>query len=437
MLTNSKNQMSRHPARVYLYIGILCLITSISSRLFAGDKVDFQTVTSADQNEISVEVHRADGNTIFIWQPHEQGLQEIDRQFARELAQQGIEVWLTDLLEAWFLPNTTSNMDKLPASAFSGLIAAASKTGKRVVIGASGRGAVPALRGIRQWQVEHAGTDIPAGVVLVSAKLFVETPDPGLTGTLLPIVEASNIPLVLLQPNKSPWFWKLDQTVSGLAKSGSEVFTWPVRDVRDRFYFRPDATPHEIEVANTFHQQLGMAIGLLSRLTPVARQAATEQRTAPVSKDRNKERVLEVFKGKSEPAPLILPDLQGNMFDLNSLHGKVVLVNFWATWCPPCVHEMPSMQRLADHFGEQPFTIVGVNMAEEKRDVQTFLQNRVSVSFPIILDKDGMALKNWKVFAFPTSYVLDKQGKIRYALFGGIEWDTPDTISKIQKLLNE
>jgi thiol-disulfide isomerase/thioredoxin len=98
---------------------------------------------------------------------------------------------------------------------------------------------------------------------------------------------------------------------------------------------------------------------------------------------------------------------------------------------------MPSMQRLADHFGKQPFTILGVNMAEEKQDVEAFLQNRVSVSFPIIMDKDGSALKNWKVFAFPTSYVLDKQGKIRYALFGGIEWDTPDTINKIQKLLDE
>jgi thiol-disulfide isomerase/thioredoxin len=437
MVAKSGSQMSYKPARHYLYIGVVCLITSLPGQLLASDKVGYETIATTDQNEITAEIYHADSKIIFIWQPHERGLQEIDRQFARALAQQGIEVWLTDLLEAWFLPNTASNMDKLPATAFSALIAAASKTGKRVVIGASGRGTVPALRGIRQWQLEHPGSSIPAGVVMVSAKLFVETPDPGLAGTLLPIVEATNIPVVLLQPNKSPWFWKLEQTTSGLQKNGSEVFIWPISNVRDRFYFRPDATDYEIQLAARFHQQLASSIKLLGKLDPVARQAKTESTLAPSASDRNKERVLEVFKGKPEPPPLVLPDLQDNMFDLNSLAGNVVLVNFWATWCPPCVHEMPSMQRLADHFGKQPFTILGVNMAEEKQDVEAFLQNRVSVSFPIIMDKDGSALKNWKVFAFPTSYVLDKQGKIRYALFGGIEWDTPDTINKIQKLLDE
>ena len=207
--------------------------------------------------------------------------------------------------------------------------------------------------------------------------------------------------------------------------------------MRDRFYFRPDATDYEIQLAARFHQQLASSIKLLGKLDPVARQAKTESTPAPSTSDRNKERVLEVFKGKPEPPPLVLPGLRGNMFDLNSLRGNVVLVNFWATWCPPCVHEMPSMQRLTDHFGKQPFTILGVNMAEEKQDIAEFLQNRVSVSFPIIMDKNGTALKNWKVFAFPTSYVLDKRGRIRYALFGGIEWDTPDTINKIQKLLDE
>jgi len=437
MVTKTGIQMSFKLPALYLYIGALSLITSISCDAGNSVKVEMLTINATDQNEISIEIYPAVGKTLYIWQPHENGLQEIDRQFARQLAMQGIEVWLTDLLEAWFLPNTASNMDKLPASGFASLIEAARKTNKQIVIGASGRGAVPALRGIRQWQLEHAGTTIPAGLVLISPKIFVETPDPGLSGTLLPVVEATNLPIMLLQPDKSPWYWKLDQTIIGLQKSGSEVYVVPIRNVRDRFYFRPDATEHEIKTTSEFHKQLTIAIKLLAKLPPVARQAARETIQAPKTSDRNKERQLEAYKGNPVPPPLLLPDLSGQQYDLASLKGKVVLVNFWATWCPPCVHEMPSMQRLSNHFKQQPFTILGVNMAEDKSDIEKFLKTRVSVSFPIIMDRDGKALKSWKVFAFPTSYVLDKRGRIRFALFGGVEWDTPDTINKLTGLVNE
>ncbi|MEW5891794.1 MAG: TlpA disulfide reductase family protein [Pseudomonadota bacterium] len=137
------------------------------------------------------------------------------------------------------------------------------------------------------------------------------------------------------------------------------------------------------------------------------------------------------------PVPqLTLPALDGGRFDFRQLRGKVVLVNFWATWCPPCRHEMPSMQRLNDKLAGRPFAILGVNVGETPAQVNAFLK-LVPVSFPIVLDEKGRHLEAWQVFAFPTSYLVDKQGRIRYGLFGSIEWDEPEAVQVIERLLAE
>lgn len=137
------------------------------------------------------------------------------------------------------------------------------------------------------------------------------------------------------------------------------------------------------------------------------------------------------------PAPqLALPALSGDKFDFQHLGGKVVLVNFWATWCPPCRQEMPSMQRLNDKLAGRPFAILGVNVGETPAQVNAFLKI-VPVGFPIVLDETGRNLNAWQVFAFPTSYLVDKQGRIRYGLFGSIEWDEPEAVQLIEKLLAE
>lgn len=135
------------------------------------------------------------------------------------------------------------------------------------------------------------------------------------------------------------------------------------------------------------------------------------------------------------PAPeLALATLEGKTIDLASLRGRVVLVNFWAVWCPPCRKEMPSMSRLADRMQGRPFTILGVNAGEEPADIRTYLK-QVPAHFPILLDSEGNHLKPWQVFAFPTSYVVDKQGRIRLGLFGSIEWDSAEVLAKLEPLL--
>jgi thiol-disulfide isomerase/thioredoxin len=137
------------------------------------------------------------------------------------------------------------------------------------------------------------------------------------------------------------------------------------------------------------------------------------------------------------PAPILkLPGLDGVDMNLSQLRGKVVLVNFWAVWCPPCRKEMPSMARLMTRLAEKPFAILGVNEGESPEEIRAFLK-QVPVNFPILLDSEGEHLKPWQVFAFPTSYVVDKQGRLRLGLFGSIEWDSPEAIAQLDKLLAE
>ena len=149
---------------------------------------------------------------------------------------------------------------------------------------------------------------------------------------------------------------------------------------------------------------------------------------------------LKLLTPRAAPSALALLDLDGKPHTLADYKGRVVLINFWASWCPPCRAEMPSMQRLKDAMKNEPFSILAVNMAETETEVRQFLKDikdmkDAKLDFTILMDKDGKALKEWKLFVFPTSYVLDAEGKLRYSLLGSVEWDESDTLKKIEALL--
>ena len=131
-----------------------------------------------------------------------------------------------------------------------------------------------------------------------------------------------------------------------------------------------------------------------------------------------------------------LPDMQGRQHSLTDYRGNIVLVQFWATYCTPCRTEMPTMNRLLEKMRGKPFAIVTVNMAESPAQVRQFLQE-VPVDFPVLLDSDGSTLGRWKVFAAPANFILDKQGKIIYTLYGAIEWDSDEMVSRLSALSEE
>ncbi|MFO7543552.1 MAG: TlpA disulfide reductase family protein [Thiobacillus sp.] len=142
-------------------------------------------------------------------------------------------------------------------------------------------------------------------------------------------------------------------------------------------------------------------------------------------------------KRAATPAPsLEAEDIGGVVRTLADYRGKVVLLNFWASWCPPCLREMPSMERLRLRMAGRPLEIVALDSAETLEEVKTYL-DRVKLGFPILLDPFGANTKRWKVFALPTSFLLDAEGHVRYVLTGPTEWDEGEALQVIETLLDE
>jgi thiol-disulfide isomerase/thioredoxin len=415
------------------------LIVSFNPRFSYAEETHLLSINA--DTEIEFTIYKATGDTLFLWLYSEAGPQKAEHEIARQLAKNNIEVWRIDLFAAHFLPVASSSMDRIPDTDISELIEYAFKqTGKKIIPVTTGRGSLPVLKGARRWQSKYKNSPALAGVILMSPKFFIATPEPGIKGELLEIVEQTNLPLFILQPKKSPWYWKLEQTIPALEKSGSDIFVQRIKGVRDRYYFRPDADDYENKMSTKLPATLKRAAKYLTSLPYKKRQpnngAAKNKKAVKITTGK-KERKLTLFRGNPIPPELILKNLNNKIVNLKTLKGKVVLVNFWASWCPPCVHEMPSMERLQKRMSAKDFIILGVNMAEDRKTVEHFLNSKVQVSFPILFDENGDALKRWGVFAFPTSYVIGKEGKIRYALFGGVDWENQDILNKISKLVNE
>jgi len=138
--------------------------------------------------------------------------------------------------------------------------------------------------------------------------------------------------------------------------------------------------------------------------------------------------------GQLRPDDFSLIDVKGVSHSLSQYRGKVVIVNFWASWCPPCVHEMPSMSGLKRVFKNRPLEILAINLGEKSDDINEFLSKH-PVDFPVLLDSEQKMPKKWNVFAFPTSYILDKNGVIRFSVAGGLDWNSKEVKAKIDQLL--
>jgi peroxiredoxin len=140
--------------------------------------------------------------------------------------------------------------------------------------------------------------------------------------------------------------------------------------------------------------------------------------------------------GRGTPAPpLALPRLAGGPpVELASLRGRVVLVNFWATWCKPCEDEMPAMERLYRRLAPDGFELLAVSVDADVEPVREF-RERLGLSFPILLDPEQEVARRYQTFRFPESLLIGPDGVVVERYIGGKEWDADAYVERIRRLL--
>jgi len=149
-----------------------------------------------------------------------------------------------------------------------------------------------------------------------------------------------------------------------------------------------------------------------------------------------KQRFTPVVAGNKAP-DFTLPDLKGNPVSLNGFKGKVVFLNFWATWCKPCEEEMPSMQLLYNALKSQnqPFEIVAVSIDSEGPEVVRKFIERYNITFTVLHDRNGRIKDTYKTTGVPETFIIDQSGIIAEKVWGPRDWRTRDSVKTIMDLL--
>ena len=172
----------------------------------------------------------------------------------------------------------------------------------------------------------------------------------------------------------------------------------------------------------------GAIVLALTIAAAVTEAAAADQLAAALGILKANERV--------EAPNLIGTDPDGNTIRLRDLRGKVVFLNFWATWCIPCRLEMPAMERLYREFKDQGFVVLAVNLQESPSAVRAFTRE-LKLTFPVMLDPDGKATTAYLVRGLPATYLIDRNQVLMGHAVGAREWDSKEARAYIRALLEE
>ncbi|MDH5612760.1 MAG: TlpA family protein disulfide reductase [Gammaproteobacteria bacterium] len=173
-----------------------------------------------------------------------------------------------------------------------------------------------------------------------------------------------------------------------------------------------------------------LSTALLLQLAALSVQAAWEQPELGYQ--------LTPLKTPIDAPTFKLNDMDEYEYDFSEYRGKVVLLNFWATWCPPCKREMPSMERVYQNHQGENFDVIAINQMEDGDRIFAFTGTLdTQPTFNILLDSNSAVSQTYDVRGLPTTYLIDKKGRIRYRAVGGREFDHPEVEKIIEALMKE
>lgn len=177
---------------------------------------------------------------------------------------------------------------------------------------------------------------------------------------------------------------------------------------------------------------LWMSIGLLAA-SPAMTALGAQAEPAPSVRTQASER--HAVRVGDEAPNFRLRDLDGNLTSLSQFRGKVVLLNFWATWCGPCRVEMPAMEQLYRTYSRREFQILAVSTDPQGAAVTRPFQQKTGLSFPILHDTEIQIGLTYGARSLPMTFMVDRQGVVRQKIFGARDWDSPEARELVQLLM--
>jgi len=406
----------------------------------AGTRVEIALPSGLDMQVLQ---YPAGGERLLIWVPSKRGVRRGNEAFGETVQGQDIDHWLLDLHGSYLVPKSAQAYETFEPRHVADIIDAAVQQGwSEIIVGGESRGAALAMQAARLWQLDHPGNTAVRGLLLFHPYLIAGQPLAGDLAELLPIASATNLPTYVVQPELNTKYLLSRTVLEHLESGGAPVYMHVIADVRGGYHVRdPDRLrPAELIARRQLGSLTRNAIESLLDL-PTPTRAAVPVIPATKSGNNGTRVVADAetpLARVSEPRtlPLLLPDQDGRPFDLETLRGQIVMVNFWATWCAPCVKEIASLVRLGDHFEGRPFRIVAVNLNEPATKVSDFFHLRDIVpNFDTLFDHDGEAARKWRVYAVPSTYLLDANQVLRYGHRGAKRWDAPEIIALVEDLL--